>query len=130
MLFHSLSFRPDKIGQREPIQIVRDDRIESLPQRDRAARIAVRTWQASFFKTRDGRQRTFHAFKDLFDRVLPGVFGKPVAASFSAQTGNHLFWDSCFTIASRYFSENEGKNIVVLFPDAGDRYLSTHLFEH
>ena len=26
-------------------------------------------------------------------------------------------------------SENEGKNIVVLLPDSGDRYLSTALFE-
>lgn len=26
--------------------------------------------------------------------------------------------------------ENEGKNIVVLLPDSGDRYLSTPLFEH
>ena len=25
--------------------------------------------------------------------------------------------------------ENEGKNIVVLLPDTGDRYLSTPLFE-
>ena len=25
--------------------------------------------------------------------------------------------------------ENKGKNIVVLFPDTGDRYMSTPLFE-
>jgi len=25
--------------------------------------------------------------------------------------------------------ENEGKNIVVILPDGGDRYLSTELFE-
>ena len=31
--------------------------------------------------------------------------------------------------ASRVQIENEGKNIVVLLPDTGDRYLSTPLFQ-
>ena len=34
---------------------------------------------------------------------------------------------AAFALAER--PENEGKTIVVLFPDGGDRYLSTDLFE-
>jgi cysteine synthase A len=38
---------------------------------------------------------------------------------------------AAFSVAMREAQkeENKGKNIVVLFPDSGDRYLSTELFE-
>ena len=35
----------------------------------------------------------------------------------------------CAAIELALKEENKGKNIVVVFPDTGDRYLSTTLFE-
>ena len=60
-------------------------------------------------------EQAFHASRLLAKKegILAGI-----------SSGAALY--AAMKIAGR--SENEGKNIVVLLPDTGDRYLSTELF--
>ncbi len=54
-------------------------------------------------------------------RLLPTLEGILIGISSGASLA------SAILVASK--KENEGKNIVVIFPDSGERYLSTDLFE-
>lgn len=71
----------------------------------------------------------------VYDEVIPvanedafkygRIIGKTEGILVGISSGAALF--AAIKIALR--KENEGKNIVVLLPDSGDRYLSTKLFE-
>ncbi|MBP5551270.1 MAG: cysteine synthase A [Bacilli bacterium] len=71
----------------------------------------------------------------VYDKVIPvanedafkygRIIGKTEGILVGISSGAALF--AAIKIALR--KENEGKNIVVLLPDSGDRYLSTKLFE-
>lgn len=71
---------------------------------------------------------------DIYDEIIPVenedafVMGKEVGRNEGVLVGissGAALW-AAIEVAKR--PENEGKNIVVLFPDTGDRYLSTPLF--
>ena len=71
---------------------------------------------------------------DIYDEIIPVenedafAMGKEVCRNEGVLVGissGASLWAS-IEVAKR--PENEGKNIVVLFPDTGDRYLSTPLF--
>lgn len=61
--------------------------------------------------------------KDAFE--IGGILGKTEGFISGISSGAALY--AAIEIAKR--PENEGKNIVVLLPDTGDRYLSTELFD-
>ena len=71
----------------------------------------------------------------VYDEILPVsnedafAFGKKVGKAEGVLVGisSGAALSAAVTLAQR--EENKGKNIVVLFPDTGDRYLSTALFE-
>ena len=72
---------------------------------------------------------------DIYDEIIPVenedafAMGKEVGRNEGVLVGissGAALW-AAIEIAKR--PENEGKNIVVLFPDTGDRYLSTPLFD-
>ena len=71
---------------------------------------------------------------DIYDEIIPVenedafAMGKEVGRNDGVLVGissGAALW-AAIEVAKR--PENEGKNIVVLFPDTGDRYLSTPLF--
>ena len=71
---------------------------------------------------------------DIYDEIIPVenedafAMGKEVGRNEGVLVGissGAALW-AAIEVAKR--PENEGKNIVVLFPDTGDRYLSTPLF--
>ena len=71
---------------------------------------------------------------DIYDEIIPVenedafAMGKEVCRNEGVLVGissGAALW-AAIEVAKR--PENEGKNIVVLFPDTGDRYLSTPLF--
>ena len=71
---------------------------------------------------------------DIYDEIIPVenedafAMGKEVGRNEGVLVGissGAALW-AAIEVANR--PENEGKNIVVLFPDTGDRYLSTPLF--
>ena len=71
---------------------------------------------------------------DIYDEIIPVenedafAMGKEVGRNEGVLVGissGASLW-AAIEVAKR--PENEGKNIVVLFPDTGDRYLSTPLF--
>ena len=71
---------------------------------------------------------------DIYDEIIPVenedafAMGKEVGRNEGVLVGissSAALW-AAIEVAKR--PENEGKNIVVLFPDTGDRYLSTPLF--
>ena len=71
---------------------------------------------------------------DMYDEIIPVenedafAMGKEVGRNEGVLVGissGAALW-AAIEVAKR--PENEGKNIVVLFPDTGDRYLSTPLF--
>ena len=71
---------------------------------------------------------------DIYDEIIPVenedafAMGKEVGRNEGVLVGissGAALW-AAIELANR--PENEGKNIVVLFPDTGDRYLSTPLF--
>ena len=71
---------------------------------------------------------------DIYDEIIPVenedafAIGKEVGRNEGVLVGissGAALW-AAIEVAKR--PENEGKNIVVLFPDTGDRYLSTPLF--
>lgn len=71
---------------------------------------------------------------DIYDEIIPVenedafAMGKEVGRNEGVLVGissGATLW-AAIEVAKR--PENEGKNIVVLFPDTGDRYLSTPLF--
>ena len=71
---------------------------------------------------------------DIYDEIIPVenedafAMGKEVGRNAGVLVGissGASLW-AAIEVAKR--PENEGKNIVVLFPDTGDRYLSTPLF--
>ena len=71
---------------------------------------------------------------DVYDAVIAVSDEDAFAyARLVAKTEGVLFGISsgaalCAAVAVAQREENAGKNIVVLFPDGGDRYLSTKLF--
>ena len=73
---------------------------------------------------------------EIYDEILPisnedaFEFGKEIAKEEGVLVGissGAALWAAA-QLAQR--PENKGKNIVVLLPDSGDRYLSTALFEN
>ena len=71
---------------------------------------------------------------DIYDEVIPisdedaFKYGRLIGKSMGVLVGISSGAALCAAIEVAKRDENTGKNIVVLFPDTGDRYLSTQLF--
>lgn len=72
--------------------------------------------------------------KDIYDEIIPVSdedafkWGRIIGKKMGILTGISSGAALCAAIKVAERCENEGKNIVVLFPDTGDRYLSTPMF--
>ena len=66
--------------------------------------------------------RLTNTTQDVFEKRIAALEGGVAALALASGAALH----AAIKLAKR--TENVGKNIVVLFPDTGDRYLSTPLF--
>ena len=71
----------------------------------------------------------------IYDEVMPisnddaFEYGKLIGKKEGILVGISSGAALCASIRLALMEENKGKNIVVLLPDSGDRYLSTKLYE-